>query len=158
MASATSRPPRRTASTAASFRLKSHIFYYFSQILARRNRALNLELRAFGLDYQRWRVMAVLNEETDCSMRRLSDLSSVDRTTLTRTLNLMQEEGLVTRRLRASDRRSVSVSLSPHGRQLLKQILPIVLGQSERALAGFTAREFDELRGQLTRIAENLKG
>ncbi|MBV8664264.1 MAG: MarR family transcriptional regulator [Hyphomicrobiales bacterium] len=116
-----------------------------------------MELRAFGLDYQRWRVMAVLNEETDCSMRRLSDLSSVDRTTLTRTLNLMQEEGLVTRRLRASDRRSVSVSLSPHGRQLLKQILPIVLGQSERALAGFTAQEFDELRGQLTRIAENLK-
>ena len=45
---------------AAAFRLETHIFYHLSQALSRRNRALNIELRRFGLDYPRWRVLAPL--------------------------------------------------------------------------------------------------
>src|ERR1700677_2786665 len=112
---------------AAAFRLESHVFYYFSQILARRQRALNSELRRFGLDYARWRVMAVLNEEPGCSMQRLSD------------------------------RRSIAVSLTPHGSDMLAQILPTVLAQTDLALDGFTPEEVDRLRQQLGRIVANLK-
>src|SRR5271154_6402860 len=66
---------RARAEASAPFRLEAHLFYYFSQILARRQRALNLELRPFGLDYARWRVMAVLNEHSGCSMQALSGLT-----------------------------------------------------------------------------------
>ena len=150
--------PRRVAAddAPAPFRLEEHLFYYFSQILARRNRRLNVELRRFGLDYSRWRVMAVLNEQPGCSMQQLSDLTSVDRTTLTHTLRLMESEGLITRQARSSDRRSVALSLTPHGGELLAQILPTVLRQTERALKGFEPREILALRKQLTRIVENL--
>jgi len=148
---------RRSAAVATPFRLDSHVFYYFSQILARRQRALNSELRRFGLDYARWRVMAVLNEEPGCSMQRLSDLTSVDRTTLTHTLRLMENEGLIARHERPSDRRSIAVSLKPHGRDILAQILPTVLAQTDLALDGFTPEEVDRLREQLGRIVANLK-
>jgi DNA-binding MarR family transcriptional regulator len=151
--------PQRLAAgeTAAQFRLEEHLFYYFSQILARRNRRLNVELRRFGLDYSRWRVMAVLNEQPGCSMLQLADLTSVDRTTLTHTLRLMKSEGLIARRERVSDRRSIVLSLTPRGREMLLQILPTVLEQTERALTGFESTQVDALRKQLTRIAENLK-
>src|ERR1700677_981186 len=142
---------------AAAFRLESHVFYYFSQILARRQRALNSELRRFGLDYARWRVMAVLNEEPGCSMQQLSDLTSVDRTTLTHTLRLMENEGLIARLERPSDRRSIAVSLTPRGADTLAQILPTVLAQTDLALDGFTPEEVDRLRQQLGRIVANLK-
>jgi DNA-binding MarR family transcriptional regulator len=151
------RQGRRRAAEAAPFRLESHLFYYFSQILARRQRALNSELRRFGLDYARWRVMAVLNEEPGCSMQRLSDLTSVDRTTLTHTLRLMENEGLIARHERPSDRRSIAVSLTPHGADMLAQILPTVLAQTDLALDGFMAEEVDRLREQLGRIVANLK-
>ena len=147
----------RNAEAATPFRLEGHIFYYFSQILARRNRALNIDLRVFGLDYQRWRVMAVLNEEAGCSMLKLADHTSVDRTTLTRTLGLMQAEGLISRRERADDRRGVAISLTSHGRTMLKQILPLVHKHTARALAGFPPSEVEALRAQLERIVENLK-
>jgi DNA-binding MarR family transcriptional regulator len=147
----------RDGDGAAPFRLEAHIFYYFSQILARRQRALNLELRRFGLDYRRWRVMAVLSEAPDCSMQRLSELTSVDRTTLTHTLRLMERENLIDRRERASDRRGVSVSLSLEGAELLARILPTVLAQTHRALAGFAPEEVEGLRAQLARIVENVK-
>ena len=145
------------AEAPARFRLESHLFYYFSQILARRQRALNSGLRRFGLDYARWRVMAVLNEEPGCSMQRLSDLTSVDRTTLTHTLRLMENEDLIVRHERPSDRRSIAVSLTPRGADMLARILPTVLAETDRALVGFTPDEVDRLREQLVRIVANLK-
>ena len=151
------RQGRRRAARATPFRLDSHVFYYFSQILARRQRALNSNLRRFGLDYARWRVMAVLNEEPGCSMQRLSDLTSVDRTTLTHTLRLMEKEDLIARHERPSDRRSIAVSLTTRGCDMLAQILPTVLAQTDLALDGFTPGEVDRLREQLGRIVANLK-
>ena len=144
-------------SRAAAFRLEGHLFYYFSQALARRTRALNAELRRFGLDYARWRVLAVLNEDVALSMGRLAELSSVDRTTLTRTLGLMEAEGLIVRKSNESDRRGVDISLTPGGRRALEKILPLVLAQTDRALQGFSRLEVDELRGLLIRMVDNLK-
>lgn len=150
-------PRSRKPSLAKSFRLDRHLFYYFSQALALRTRALNRELRAFGLDYPRWRVLAVLNDAADMSMGRLAELSSVDRTTLTRTLGLMEGEGLIARRANARDRRGVDISLTPSGKRALEKILPIVLAQTDRALRGFSSEETNTLREMLIRMVDNLK-
>jgi MarR family transcriptional regulator, organic hydroperoxide resistance regulator len=139
------------------FALDDHIFYQFSQILALRNRVLNIELRRFGLDYSRWRVMAVLNELPDCSMQQLADRTGVDRTTLVHTLRVMGQEGLISRRERASDRRSVALALTARGHASLAMILPAVVVQTERALVGFTALEAGALRKQLARVIGNLR-
>ena len=90
-------------------------------------------------------------------MQRLSDLTSVDRTTLTHTLRLMESEDLIVRHERPSDRRSIAVSLTPRGREMLARILPTVLAETDRALVGFAPDEVDRLREQLGRIVANLK-
>jgi DNA-binding MarR family transcriptional regulator len=142
---------------ARAFRLEDHLFFHFSQILARRTRALNARLRPYGLDYTRWRVLAVLQEHSGATMGRLSDLTSVDRTTLTRTLGLMEKAGLVARRERESDRRSIAISLTAKGRRLFARILPLTLSETDRALTGFSPAEIRALRDRLKRMAENLR-
>lgn len=140
-----------------AFRLEDHLFFHFSQILARRTRTLNERLRPNGLDYPRWRVLAVLQEHPRATMGRLADLTSVDRTTLTRTLGLMEKAGLVERRERESDRRSVAISLTAKGRRLFERILPLALLETDRALTGFSSEEIGALRERLKRMADNLK-
>jgi DNA-binding MarR family transcriptional regulator len=142
---------------ARAFKLEDHLFFYFSQILARRTRAINARLRPYGLDYPRWRVLAVLNEHSGATMGRLADLTSVDRTTLTRTLGLMEEARLVARRERETDRRSLTISLTPKGRRMFARILPLTSAETDRALAGFRSEEIGALRDRLKRIADNLK-
>jgi MarR family transcriptional regulator, organic hydroperoxide resistance regulator len=142
---------------ARAFRLEDHLFFHFSQILARRTRALNECLRPYDLDYPRWRVLAVLQEHSGPTMGRLADLTSVDRTTLTRTLGLMQKARLVTRQERESDRRSLAISLTAKGRRLFERILPLMLSETDRALAGFSPEEIGALRDRLKRMADNLK-
>jgi DNA-binding MarR family transcriptional regulator len=111
------RAHEREEGAAGAFRLEDHLFFHFSQILARRTRAINARLRPYGVDYARWRVLAVLQEHSGATMGRLADLTSVDRTTLTRTLGLMEKAGLVARRERKSDRRSLAISLTAKGRR-----------------------------------------
>ena len=147
-------PPAKAVPTL--FRLESNIFYRFSQVLSRRNRALNIELRRFGLDFPRWRVLAVLNENKGCSMLRLAELTTVDRTTLAHTARVMAAEGLITRNERKSDRRSVSLGLTPRGGKVLSLILPAVLAQNEQALRGLTPEQILQLRALLVRVADNL--
>jgi MarR family transcriptional regulator, transcriptional regulator for hemolysin len=149
---------RRKAEEGATlaFKLEDHLFFYFSQILARRTRAINALLRPYGLDYPRWRVLAVLQEHSGATMGRLADLTSVDRTTLTRTLGLMEEARLVARQERESDRRSLLISLTPKGRRMFARILPLTLVETDRALIGFSPAEIGALRDRLKRIADNL--
>jgi DNA-binding MarR family transcriptional regulator len=138
------------------FKLEDHLFFYFSQILARRTRAINAQLRPYGLDYPRWRVLAVLQEHSGATMGQLADLTSVDRTTLTRTLGLMEDARLVARQERESDRRSLVISLTPKGRRMFARILPLTLAETDRALTGFSSAEIGALRDWLKRIADNL--
>jgi DNA-binding MarR family transcriptional regulator len=142
---------------ARAFKLEDHLFFYFSQILARRTRTINTSLRPYGLDYPRWRVLAVLQQHSGATMGRLADLTSVDRTTLTRTLGLMEDAGLVTRRERKSDRRSVVISLTANGRRMFARILPLTLAETDRALTRFSAEEIGVLKHWLRRMADNLK-
>jgi DNA-binding MarR family transcriptional regulator len=139
------------------FPLDRHVFFLFGQLLGYRNRALNRALREFGLDYQRWRVLAVLNENPGCSMQQLADLTAVDRTTATYTLKLMVRAGLVRRAPREVDRRSVALSLQPAGKKLLARILPVVLELNRRCVAGFSESESTTILRQLRRMVDNLK-
>lgn len=148
---------KRRAGADKEFSLDNHIFYLFGQIFGHRNVALNRALRQFGIDYTRWRVLAVLSERPDCSMLDLADRTAVDRTTLAYTVRNMVEEGLVRRAPRPSDRRSVVLGLTPRGNRVLKKILPTVLSINDRCLSGFEEQEIKSLFAQLRRIIENIK-
>jgi MarR family transcriptional regulator, organic hydroperoxide resistance regulator len=148
------RPPK--SAFEGDFQLETHVFYWFSRILSRRNRALNGELRSFELDYPRWRVMAVLNQHPGCSMQQLAEQTGVDRTTLAHTAALMERQGLLTRQARKTDRRSIVLNLTPRGRKLLARILPTVLAHSSQSLSDFTAAEIGTLFKLLRRMADNI--
>ena len=81
----------------------------------------------------------------------------MDRTTLTRTLGLMEDAGLIARREQKSDRRSLAISLTAHGRRMFARILPLTLAETDRALTGFSAQEIGVLKDRLRRMADNLK-
>jgi DNA-binding MarR family transcriptional regulator len=139
-----------------SFRLDEHIFFLFTQIFGRRNRQLGAKLKPLTVTVPQWRILAVLHERAGCTMNELADLTTVDRTTLTRALDRMARDDLVARRSNAHDRRSVRLYLTPAGEKAFRRVLPRVLEQNERAVGGFTGTELAALRAMLHRMIRNL--
>lgn len=154
MSHRTSRSGARAA--LPPFEIESHIFYLFTQILGRRNVALAEKLKPLGVSVPQWRILAVLQDRAGCTMSELAGITTVDRTTLTRSVDRMVETGLVARRGDAQDRRSVRLWLTAAGKATFRQVLPLVIEQNERALQSFAASELTQFRAQLHRMVRNL--
>jgi len=145
-----------TVAREAEFTLENSVFYLFTQIVGRRNRHLAAALRPFAIAVAQWRVLAVLHARPDCTMSGLADLTTVDRTTLTRTLDRMVAEGLVARRADTQDWRSVRLRLTGGGEALFRQVWPKVAEQNRHAVRGLGAAELARFRASLHRMVRNL--
>jgi DNA-binding MarR family transcriptional regulator len=75
-----------------------------------------------------------------------------DAGSLTRLIDQMVKRGLVTRSRSESDRRVVSLALTPRGGSLVEALAPKVMHFWNGLLSGFTHAEVDSLIGLLTRL------
>ena len=147
---------RSLQASRRTFDLEGHIYFLFTQIFGRRNRHLGEKLAPHAITVPKWRVLAVLHERPGVTMNQLADFTTVDRTTLTRTLDQMVEDRLIERRDDARDRRAVRLHLTGHGREVFEKILPLVMDENERATQGIAPGELAQFGRTLQRMVRNL--
>ena len=93
------------AAARPDFELDQHLFFWLTQVIGARDRRLNQELKGFGLRVPEWRALAALYSRKHCTMSELADLASIDRTTLTRTIDRMEHAGWLERLSDGADMR-----------------------------------------------------
>jgi MarR family transcriptional regulator, organic hydroperoxide resistance regulator len=139
-----------------AFKLDRHIFYLFGQIYGRRDQQLAKSLRPFRLSVPQWRVLAALVDLGTSTINRLSDLTVVDRTTLSRTLDRMERNGLVARKRVEADKRSYEMRLTAGGRAMFRRIWPVMSYHNARAIAGLSERELARLKAIIKKMIANV--
>jgi len=139
-----------------AFKLERHIFYLFGQIYGRRDQQLAKSLRPFRLSVPQWRVLAALVDLGTCTINRLSDLTVVDRTTLSRTLDRMEKNGFVARKRVEADKRSYEMRLTAAGRAMFRRIWPVMSYHNARAIAGLSEREMSRLKAIIKKMIANV--
>ena len=138
------------------FDLERHTFFWLTQAIGSRDRRLAQELREFGLRVPEWRVLASLCARRRCSMSELADLATIDRTTLTRTVDRMEKAGSVTRLNDATDLRVTRLAPTAGGQRLFERIWPTVERLNQVAVEGLPSGAVDMLRWTLERMKTNL--
>ena len=138
------------------FDLEQHVFFWLTQVIGSRDRRLALELKGFGLRVPEWRVLASLHGRRRCSMRELADLATIDRTTLTRTVDRMAEAGWVARLHDASDLRVTRLAPTASGERLFARIWPTVQRLNRIAVDGLPSGTVDQLLRTLECMKNNL--
>jgi DNA-binding MarR family transcriptional regulator len=138
------------------FALDTHVFFWLTQVMGARDRRLNAELKAFGLRVPEWRVLAALYSRHKCTTSDLAELASIDRTTLTRTVDRMQDAGWVGRSADGEDMRVTRLALTAAGERLFARIWPAVERLNDAALAGLTPAMVEKLRATLAQMKSNL--
>ena len=140
----------------AAFDLDRHVFYWLTQVIGARDRELTQGLREFGLRVPEWRALAALHARQSCTMSELAELSTIDRTTLTRTVDRMAEAGWVARLHDACDLRVTRLAPTVSGERLFARIWPTVERLNRVAIEGLPAGAVDMLRWTLERMKTNL--
>jgi DNA-binding MarR family transcriptional regulator len=141
----------------AAFDLDSHVFYWLTQVIGARDRELTQGLREFGLRVPEWRALAALYSRQRCTMSELADLATIDRTTLTRTVDRMQDAGWLSRLADGDDMRVTRLELTAAGRKLFDRVWPTAQRLNELALAGLSKAEIQQLHRTLERMRSNLE-
>jgi len=155
------RPGGEASAEAAAlpdvFDFEQHLFFWFTQVISRRDRQLAAALRPYGVRVPAWRVLGALYGRRGLSMTAVADIVAVDPTTLSRTVAQLVRGGLVSRLSDVGDKRITRLALTPAGTKLTARILPVVFRLNEAATAGLPEPMVALMRWAMREMRSNLE-
>ena len=121
-------------------------------------RASRPHLAAAGYSEGQPKMLHYLRRRGACKQRELVEDCGIKPATVSRLMEGMEAAGLIRRTASASDKRAVTVELTPKGAEAEEETDRISLAVSEKALRGFSAEERQAFENYLLRAYENLTG
>ncbi|MCW5770309.1 MAG: MarR family transcriptional regulator [Rhodospirillaceae bacterium] len=143
--------------TNKRFDLAQYAMFYLAHILHRNAENMAAALQPAPFDNSTWRVIATLQYKDGLTIKELSHFAVVERSFVSRLVDRLTRDGIVKRRTSNSDRRAVTVTLTPKGAQVFNEVLlPVTLRQVETAFAGISKPDMQVFFSVLRRAMENV--
>lgn len=147
--------PTDASSIEVNHNLEKAIPYLVTRAGTRMGNAFSKALKPYGLSLSEWRVCASLGYRPRQTLSELVAHASVDMSALSRIVDRLVQQGLVRRAKSEHDGRAISLSLTPEGASLTREIAPLAKHYEKVALTRFTAEEIDILRRLLVQLYDN---
>lgn len=114
------------------------------------------QIAEIGLSVGQPKILSFLTRHNGCMQKDLAAMCDIEPATISRLLDKMETDGLITRTAVEGNKRAVSISLTERGRTRQEQVCEIRNRMEEFELRGFTDEE-KVLFGQfLSRLYQNL--
>jgi DNA-binding MarR family transcriptional regulator len=138
------------------YRLTDSFPYVVTRVGVRMGELFSRRLQGYGVSLPMYRVMAALWQCDGQRLGDLSDMTSVEISTLSRLVGAMQRKGLVSRKRPDSNGRAVEISLTRSGRTLLEKLMPLAQRHEKIGLRGLDADQVAILKRHLAIVYRNL--
>lgn len=109
-------------------------------------------LTALGINPRSLGILMTIRQEGSQSQQVIGRLHRIDRTTMVKLTDALEQRGLVVRAVHKSDRRCYALSLTSKGEELLEQGLLLVKQTQDKFLSPLKNTEWEQLRQLLTRL------
>ena len=107
----------------------------------------------FGIDIPEWRVIATLGDRGRARAQDIALSTRMHKSMVSRAVARLMELGWVARSASPTDRREAPLRLTAEGREIYRQLVPIVLDYQDRLLGSLTGSE----RRMLERLLDKLE-
>ena len=122
------------AARRGTLRLAGFVPFRLNRLAAEVSQHLSVIYRGrFALQIPEWRVMATVGQERGCTAQQIAASTRMHKTRVSRAIAQLRRRGLIERATSAQDRRALKLRLSPAGRRMYAQLVPLALAR-ERAL------------------------
>jgi len=154
------KPKAATPATVAQWHetFRNSLFYWTGLLEDRYNQLFVQAMRPQRVTVSRYRTLAILMELQDLTVNELARQSSIERSALSRLLDQLEREGLISRRLRATDRRALEIRIAPKGRDAYLAMRPVRRAVLKRATEGIAPGEIERMRTVIQLMLHNLDG
>ncbi|MGI6176658.1 MAG: MarR family winged helix-turn-helix transcriptional regulator [Christensenellales bacterium] len=114
------------------------------------SRSLNTSALHLSINKTQKQVLMAILRTTENNMTDLSEQIGLEKSTLTRTVDSLIEEGLVTRSPGIQDRRTITCALTEKGQAIANQLDQLMRDHLESILSGLSENERIELNEKLS--------
>jgi DNA-binding MarR family transcriptional regulator len=132
----------------------AHLVKDAGKLLAR---ALHSRLNERSIAYGHWTFLRILWKHNGISQTRLSELAGVMTPSTFAAVRAMEGLGYVVRRQKPSNRKNVYIFLTPAGRALEAELVPLAVEVNDIAVSGLTRKQIADFRKALIAIINNLE-
>jgi DNA-binding MarR family transcriptional regulator len=119
-------------------------------------RALQVRLAEYKVSFGHWAFLRILWERDGLTQRELSEQAGVMEPTTFSAMKAMERLGYVVRRRMGGDRKKVYVFLTPKGRLLKSELVPLAEAVNKIAIGGVKPANVDIARQVLLAIIDNM--
>lgn len=132
--------------------------YLLNRLSARWNGELQDLLKSLDLSTTQFRALAVLTVASGITINDLAVFAVTEQSTMSRTLDALEEQELIRRRAKPGDMRVREVFITEQGLTLFAQIWPDIYGLYARYFNGIDEAEFRGFIATLHKILRNTRG
>ena len=137
--------------------LNALLCYRLFYIVKLNEQLIDKKMEPFNLSRTQWKVIARFNFlPTPCTQQQLLASMGIDRAHLTRTLDQLEQRGLLAKERLAHDKRAYNISLTQSGRNLLKAMEKILKSESEIMVQRLSQAEISDLTNLINRVESNI--
>ena len=131
--------------------------YLMNRIMGRYNASLREEMADLGLSTPKMRALAVLSVVEGPLIRELAIYTVVDPSTLSRSLDQLQTDGLIRREVDSADSRAVRVFITETGRSTFESLWPHMAKAQARMFRGIPEAERQACTATLQKMLTNIR-
>ncbi|KAF0202703.1 MAG: MarR family transcriptional regulator transcriptional regulator for [Gallionellaceae bacterium] len=117
---------------------------------------LDRRLRPLGFSHSRWLLLLHLSRHDGCTHRELAQHMGIEAATLVRSVDHMEQEGLLKRCGSETDRRVKHLHLSDAGKKVVEEIRSYAADLRKEVLAGLSQAEIKTALDVLNNIRSKL--
>ncbi|TPW30306.1 MarR family transcriptional regulator [Pararhizobium mangrovi] len=128
-----------------------------NRIMGRYNATIGEGLRERGVTTAQLRALAVLAVADGLTLNELAVYSVLEQSTMSRTIDAMEAQGLVRRMQHKTDSRVRQVFLLPEGRELFEAVWPEMWRAFSTMFTGVSDTEYATFVSVLNRMLHNIR-
>jgi DNA-binding MarR family transcriptional regulator len=148
-------PHAATFYRAEGYRPEDSVGYLMRRVLSGLAHEIEHQLEPSDLTNAQWLPLLKLHMGQCATVAELARGCQLDAGAMTRLLDRLEAKGLCRRVRSVADRRVVNIELTDEGRNAAVGIPVVLSGVQNACLAGFSAEEFETLKGFLRRMLAN---
>ena len=134
------------------------LLHLWMKTYLRMKRLVSAKAAPLGLSPGQPKILEYLAQYGEHEQKNIADYCEIEPATVGNILLRMENAGLIERRNRPNNRRSLYVSLTPRGEEMAKRIQDIFAEAEQQITAGLTDEERKALYQLLSKCLQNGKG
>lgn len=133
-----------------------HVGYLIGDVSRMLRTVYDRRVEPLGLTRAQWRVMARISRIEGCTQTELAAELEIEKPTLGKLIERLEEKEWVTRRPDENDARTKRVFLTKRAEPVLAEMFSLADDVLDAAIAGLSRQEADQLNASLLQVKSNL--